>query len=298
MADSKELLDPSPSATDQDGGSSYDSVAHIPEIIVDASKVERHSNVIILSSHEAFKILRRVRLCACCLLVYSSIELLQDLKLLMGALQSDNDSDMYSYDFDDDIPLDDPTDITTPGISDDEFVGDMDTVPQESESIDFVDIALSVFALWVSLLGIRVTRKHELVTARLFCNVLIVLAVIWNVFHYLMTVHDIKRLSARFSEEDEPSFDDFLPSNYSSSEDSNDTGAYLLALWYMSFLLFLWVIFLFWAHQFRKLMEAAFAEAEEGTKSFLIDVGGSTTTAGSDEVGDDLKFQVEGKVIT
>jgi len=290
--------DPSSSATDQDGGSGNDSAAHIPEIIVDASEAERHSNVIILSSHEAFEILHRVRLCAFCLLVYSSMELLQDFTLWMGAVHSENDNNIYSNAVDDDIPPDDPTDTTTPGRSDDEFGGDMDTVPQEWESIDFVDIAVSVFALWVSLLGIKVTTEHELVTARLFCNVLIVLAVIWNVFNYLITVRDIKRLKERHSEEDEPSVDDIWPSNNSSTEDSNDTDAYQLALWYMSFLLFLWGIFLFWAHQFRKLMEEAASEAEERTRSFFTDVGDNTTTTGSDEVVNDLELQVEGRVIT
>merc|ERR1719491_280651 len=64
--------------------------AHIPRIVLDASEAERHSNVIILSSHEAFEILHRVRLCAFCLLVYSPMEILQDLTLWMGNFLSDS----------------------------------------------------------------------------------------------------------------------------------------------------------------------------------------------------------------
>jgi len=296
--------------TGQNGSNAAeDSTAHIPQIILDASEAQRHSNVIILSSHEAFETLHRVRLCSFCLLVYSSMELLQDLALWMGGTNQDdgaNGSLEYSLNDDNGIPPDEPTDTTVTGPFNDDAFGaaNSDFVPQVWETIDYLDVVVSVCALWVAMLGIKVTTEHELVTARLFCRCLVVVAAVWNALNYWVTVRDIVKVREKLHADDQPSSEnDDLDDRWGDNGDNDERdemSPYRLALWYMSFLFFLWGIFLFWAYQFRKLMEEAAAEAEERTRSFLTDAGVGSNEVGrnSDEVGGDLELQVEGREIT
>jgi len=285
--------------------------AHIPQIVLDASEAERHSNVIILSSHEAFETLHRVRLCAFCLLVYSSMNLLQNLTLWMGKYFNDNMDGAAPH------TPDEPTDTT----SSEEDLGNQMEV---WESPDYIDALISMFSFYVAMLGIKVTTEHELKTARLFWNLLVLLAIVWNGFYYWNLVRQIKVQENRKKEESDG--DDNNNSTDIPSDDTNsDEEIYDTALWYMSFLIILWLVFLFWARQFKNLMEEAGIEAEERTRSMAngtslnaIGYGGADLAAvDSDEaldesrvtegvgVGDsnregghDLELQVEGRSIT
>ena len=57
--------------------------------------------------------------------------------------------------------------------------------------------------------------------------------------------------------------DDDLNGQDSIDPTLGDMSPYNLALWYMSFLFLLWFTFLFWARQFKNLMEEAGAEADD-----------------------------------
>jgi len=270
------------SPTSNDNDANDNETAHIPQIILDASEAERHSSVIILSSHEAFEILHRVRLCAFCLLVYSSMELLQDLTLWMGK-SLNNDNEYCDDDDNDGCPEyrpDEPTDTTAPSPN-----GNSDHL--QWKSWNYFDVLLSIFAFYVSMLGIKVTTEHERSTARLFWNLLVLLAVLWNGFYYWRAVQDIMddRQKRKGSKE---GGGDHSNDNGSDASDPSleETSPYNLALWYMSFLFLIWFVFLFWARQFKNMMEEAGAEAEERTRSLS---NGTTLNAtgygGADSVG-------------
>jgi len=294
-----------------DNNANAHETAHIPQIILDASEAERHSSVIILSSHEAFEILHRVRLCAFCLLVYSSMELLQDLTLWMGKSFRDNDG-LKDCDYDalaDDNCMeykpDEPTDTTAPSPYGDDGYGVW-------ESWNYIDVLISLYAFYVAMLGIKVTTEHERKTARLFWILLLVLAVTWNGFYYWNLVREIKeeRNKAKgggFDNDDQNGQDSIDPT-------LGDMSPYNLALWYMSFLFLLWFVFLFWARQFKNLMEEAGAEADDRTRNLtsvttLNEAGYGGANNPNDSVnsenlpdtasGDfDLELQVEGRTIT
>jgi len=259
-----------PASSNNDNDDSDTETAHIPQIVLDASEAERHSNVIILSSHEAFEILHRLRLCAFCLLVYSSMELLQDLTLWMGNSFADkgNGCNMFDDSCTEHKP-DEPTDTTSPTLSYGEENG-----PPAWESWNYIQVLISMFSFYVAMLGIKVTTEHELRTARLFWNLLVLLALLWNGCYYWSTVrelqNDIAKRKANPSPDEEYEDDDAGPNiEPPDSMESNleMESPYSLALYYTSFLLILWLVFLFWARQFKNLMEEAGAEAEERTRS-------------------------------
>merc|ERR1719491_131092 len=226
--------------------------AHIPRIVLDASEAERHSNVIILSSHEAFETLHRVRLCAFCLLVYSSMNLLQNLTLWMGKYFNDNMDGAAPH------TPDEPTDTTS---SEEDISNQMEVW----ESPDYIDALISMFSFYVAMLGIKVTTEHELKTARLFWNLLVLLAIVWNGFYYWNLVRQIKVQENRKKEESDGD-DNNNSTDIPSFDTNSDEEIYDTALWYMSFLIILWLVFLFWARQFKNLMEEAGIEAEERTR--------------------------------
>jgi len=287
-----------------------ETAAHIPQIVLDASEAERHSNVIILSSHEAFETLHRVRLCAFCLLVYSSMELLQDLTLWMGKNFADTMEDAESH------HPDEPTDTTATGQA---------QSPMEWESSTYLDVLLSMFSFYVAMLGIKVTTEHELRTARLFWNLLVLLAIVWNAFYYWDMVNKIKEERERGESKDE---NDDAHNNSTDIPSDNPTNMDMdTAFWYMCFFIMLWLVFLFWARQFKNLMEEAGIEAEERTRSLTngtslnaIGYGGADLAAVDSDgaidesrvtegvgvgLGDsnrggghDLELQVEGRSIT
>jgi len=315
----------SPSSNNNDNNNDHET-AHIPQIILDASEAERHSSVIILSSHEAFEILHRVRLCAFCLLVYSSMELLQDLTLWMGNSFNDSnrlsDCDDFGENCTEYIPPTEPTDTTIPS---DQGIGVW-------ESWKYIDVLISIFAFYVSMLGIKVTTEHERKTARLFWNLLVLLAVTWNGNYYRNLVREIEDDGVnKQSKTNENGTEDSNDPNGQDAVDPTTVGMspYNLALWYMIFLLLLWFVFLFWARQFKNLMEEAGAEAEERTQSLtnvttlnatgyggadsvasesVNSEGGRATTGGSSVMNEgsdsnrggvyDLELQVEGRTIT
>lgn len=297
------------SSNNNDNSANDNETAHIPQIILDASEAERHSSVIILSSHEAFEILHRVRLCAFCLLVYSSMELLQDLTLWMGKSFHENDGRDCDYDEDDncmEYKPDEPTDTTAPSPYGDDGYGVW-------ESWNYIDVLISLYAFYVAMLGIKVTTEHERKTARLFWILLLVLAFTWNGFYYWNLVREIKE------ERDKAKGGGFNDDDDLNGQDSidptlGDMSPYNLALWYMSFLFLLWFVFLFWARQFKNLMEEAGAEADDRTRNLTngnalneagyggADSGGVENNEGRPDTTSgnnyDLELQVEGRTIT
>lgn len=88
--------------TDDANGNSHGG-AHVPQIIIDRNELLCQGQVLILSSHEAYETMHRVRLFSFLLLAYSTLQILCDVTIYLAPQEGIRNSD-------DIIPPVDPTD--------------------------------------------------------------------------------------------------------------------------------------------------------------------------------------------
>merc|ERR1711935_300654 len=101
----------------------------------------------------------------------------------------------------------------------------------------YLDVLLSMFSFYVAMLGIKVTTEHELRTARLFWNLLVLLAIVWNAFYYWDMVNKIKEQRERGESKDE---NDDAHNNSTDFPSDNPTNMDMdTAFWYMCFFIML-----------------------------------------------------------
>jgi len=274
-----------PEGSEGTGGtveSTPSSVAHIPQIILNAEEAERGSEILVLSSHEAYETVHRVRLLSFLLLIYSSMQFLQDLTKWMGPAITNNESGT--------IPPGDPTDTsmsTYGGGNPAGSNGGDETLNLPWNDSDYFDWAINTFGVYVAMVGIKATAEYSVLSARWFLQTLMVLGIAWNIYYYYVQVK-IEKL--------------FRQSHQYNTDDPNEQnkGIYEDAMITMLLPIFLWVTFVIRAWQFQKLLVEAEVEAEERTRRWTQTTSTTeqTTTVPLDQARSDdfdLELQTEGR---
>lgn len=208
--------------------------AHVPQIVLDTEEVNRQSSILILSTHEAYEALHRIRLLSFLLLVYSSIQLLRDVSIWLGPRDDTADGNII-------IPPGDPTDTSIPGQSQYE-----DQLPTW-QNRDYIEMGICALGIYVAGLGIKSTSEHIGQLTRRFVILLGVLGVSWNSYMYYYYVQEL--------------------GSRESQEDMDDGKVYSDAMFAISLPFFLWAIFYLRAIQFYQIVREAEHDAEERSRT-------------------------------
>lgn len=278
--------------------------AHIPQIILNSEEVSRRSQIVILSSQEAYEAMHRVRLLSFLLLAYCTLQILRDVTIYMappGAYQNynnDGDDNMYV------IPPGDPTDTTSNSMGSDE-----DQLP-EWQNRYYAEFTISVLGVYVALLGMKATTDQVGSIAKRFLILLGILGVCWTGYVFYCHVIFNFALEKALSEGGD---EDGSSGGRGSSDGLDRRTALKVSLLETILPLFIWVMFYVRALQFYLLVREAEEEAAERAVTLLPmrsnDSGGNSVSTGSnvDERGrnnlngqqeHDLELQVEGHTIT
>ena len=230
--------------------------AHVPQILMDTNDVNAHTSILVLSTHEAYETMHRIRLLSFLLLMYSSIQLLRDVSIYLAPPVQDDSNTI--------IPPGDPTDTGMPG----QYEYD-DQLPQW-QNRDFFEMGICVFGLYVALLGIKSTSEHiGLKYSKRFMILLGILGTVWNCYLYYCYVDELK---ARESQEE-----------YDSGKVFQD------AFFAIALPLMLWVLFFLRSIQFYMLVREAEMDAAERSRSLadsIVTPGGSGNGSGGTDGND------------
>lgn len=223
--------------------------AHVPQIIMDTNEANRQSSILILSTHEAYETQHRIRLLSFLLLMYSSIQMLRDISIYIAPPMGDQHQNII-------IPPGDPTDTSMPGVADNEYD---DELPQW-ENRDYIEMAICALAMYVALLGMKVTSELlSLHLVRRFSILLLLLGISWN--WYLFDSY-VAQLKARESQED-----------YADGKVFSD-ALMAIALPFM-----LWAMFFLRAVQFYLLVKEAEDDSQRRSRTLA---GAIEVTSGAD----------------
>ncbi len=246
--------------------------AHVPQIHMDADEVNRQASILVLSTHEAYETMHRIRLLSFLLLMYSSIQMLRDVSIYLAPTEEKSNTI---------IPPGDPTDTSIPGQY------DYDEQLPEWQDRDYFEMGICLFGMHVALLGIKCTSEHiGLAISRRFMIYLGLLGVMWNAYLYYCYVDELK---ARESQED-----------YDSGKVFSD------ALFAIALPLMLWMLFFLRSIQFYTIVKEAETDALERSRSLTSAMVSPTSgTRGGEEEdefggrsGYDLEMQVDNRSIT
>lgn len=230
---------------DNEGGSTTSSSrAHVPQIIMDSNEVNRQSSILILSTHEAYETMHRIRLLSFLLLMYSSIHMLRDISMYIAPPMNDPRQNII-------IPPGDPTDTSMPGIADNDY----DEELPQWQNRDYIEMAICAVAVYVALLGMKVTSELlSLGLVRRFSILLLLLGISWN--WYLFDTY-VDQLKARESQED-----------YADGKVFSD-ALMAIALPFM-----LWAMFFLRAVQFYLLVKEAEDDSQRRSMTLAGAIGG------------------------
>jgi hypothetical protein len=210
--------------------------AHVPQIIMNTEEINRQSSILILSTHEAYETMHRIRLLSFLLLMYASLQMLRDVSIYF--------TPTYNNGHDIIIPPGDPIDTSIPGGAQSEY---NDQLPQWQDR-DYLEMAISALAIYVALLGMKSTSEQiRLYLVRRFLILLTVLGISWNAYLYSCYVDELK---ARESKED-----------YESGKVFQD------ALFAIALPFLLWAMFFLRAVQFYSLVKEAEMDAEQRSRT-------------------------------
>lgn len=248
--------------------------AHVPQILMDSSEVDRQSSVLILSTHEAYETLHRIRLLSFLLLMYSAIHMLRDISIYVAPPMDDQHKNTI-------IPPGDPTDTSMPGTAE----SDYDEELPQWQNRDFIEMTICGLAMYVALLGIRVTSEQISISlVRRFGVLLFALGISWN--GYLFYVY-VDQLRARESE-----------------EDYDDGKVFSDALFAIALPFILWAMFFLRAVQLYLMVKDADDDAQRRTRTLASAIvagsadgnGRGNNGGGSgDDGGYDLELQVSNR---
>jgi hypothetical protein len=161
-------------------------VAHIPQIVMESDEVYGHNNII-LSTHEAYEAMHRIRLLSFLVLIYCSIQLLRDFSIWISPDDHSSSSEV--------IPPGDPTDTSLPGANDYN-----ENLPQW-ENRDYAEVAICSLGVYVANLGMKATQDIQLHLVRRYVYLLAFFGISWIIYLYYCYVEE---LSSRETEDDIP----------------------------------------------------------------------------------------------
>jgi hypothetical protein len=168
------------------GGASSPNVAHIPQIIMESDEVYGHNNII-LSTHEAYEAMHRIRLLSFLVLIYCSIQLLRDFSIWISPNDHSSSSEI--------IPPGDPTDTSMPGTNNYD-----ENLPQW-ENRDYAEVVICSLGVYVANLGIKATQDIQLHLVRRYVYLLALFGTSWIFYLYYCYVEE---LSSRETDNDIP----------------------------------------------------------------------------------------------
>lgn len=210
--------------------------AHVPQIVLNTEEVNRQSSILILSTHEAYETMHRIRLLSFLLLMYASLQMLRDISIYFTP------STNYGHDVI--IPPGDPIDTSLPGGAENEY---NDQLP-EWQDRDYIEMAISALAIYVSMLGMKSTSEQiRLYLARRFVILLAVLGISWNAYLYSCYVDQLK--------------------SRESQEDYENGKVFQDALFAIALPFLLWAMFFLRAIQFYALVKEAELDAEQRSRT-------------------------------
>lgn len=245
----------SPPASPTGAGSENASGAHVPQIVMNSDEVNRQSSILILSTHEAYETMHRIRLLSFLLLMYSSIQMLRDISIYLAPPMEDENNTI--------IPPGDPTDTGMPG-----QYGEYDEQLPQWQNRDFFEMGICLFGIYVASLGIKSTSENiGLAYSKRFMVLLGVLGVLWNAYLYYCYVDELK---ARESQED-----------YDSGKVYSD------ALFAIALPLMLWLLFFLRSIQFYTLVLEAETDATERSSRLASSIVNPSRSGDGNENGDE-----------
>lgn len=228
------------------GSATPTSGAHVPQIIMDSNEANRQSSILILSTHEAYETMHRIRLLSFLLLMYSSIQMLRDISIYIAPPMNDPRQNII-------IPPGDPTDTSMPGIAENDY----DEELPQWQNRDYIEMAICAVAMYVALLGMKVTSELlSLELVRRFSVLLLLLGISWN--WYLFDTY-VDQLKARESQED-----------YADGKVFSD-ALMAIALPFM-----LWAMFFLRAVQFYLLVKEAEDDSQRRSRTLAGAIGGGS----------------------
>mmetsp|Transcript_21276 Transcript_21276/g.24186 ORF Transcript_21276/g.24186 Transcript_21276/m.24186 type:complete len:689 (+) Transcript_21276:162-2228(+) len=250
--------------------------AHVPQIILDRDEITRSSEILVLSSHEAYEAMHRVRLLSFLLLAYCVLQLLRDVTIFLaptdaygnhingsgGSGSGSSGNDDYF------IPPGDPTDTRNPnpytGSGYGENGGGEDEDLPPWHNYDYIEICISSLGVYVALLGMKVTTEHVGSQARLFMVLLAILGISWTFFTYYLHVKELQDITAALNGGggDESG-------GGSATTDGININIYRAAMIETTLPVFIWIMFFIRALQFYTLLREAEIEAGERARHLM-----------------------------
>ena len=135
--------------------------AHVPQIVLDRNELSRQGQILVLSSHEAYETLHRVRLLSFLLLAYSTLQILRDVAIYLAPPDGyDGNNDV--------IPPGDPTDTQNTSYAEE------DELP-EWEDRDYVELKKPTQE-------VEIKHRHQVTVPILLSYIIILL---YHIMKYL-----------------------------------------------------------------------------------------------------------------
>jgi len=221
--------------------------AHVPQIILSNDELSRRGEILVLSSHEAYEAVHRVRLLSFLLLAYSTLQILRDVTIFLAPMDGSLNGNGGGDGGGEVIPPGDPTDTSVPSAYDGE-----DQLPSW-ENRDYAELAISALGVYVPFLGMKATTDHIAHVARRFLVLLGVLGVSWTAYtFYCHVIYNVALEEAL-------------------GEDDKDVERLAVKVSFLETTLpfFMWVMFYIRALQFYSLIREAEVEANERARNLL-----------------------------
>jgi uncharacterized membrane protein YgcG len=271
-----------PPLNNEGGGSNGGGGAHVPQIVLNSAEVSQRSQILVLSSHEAYEAMNRVRLMSFLLLAYCTLQILRDVTEYLTP-PDDTTGGI--------IPPRDPTDTSSSTYNEE------NALPQW-QNRDYVELAISALGVYTALLGMKATTEHVGSLARKFIILLGILGASWTLFTPYCHIIDNLELEKALGESDEGHL------------------ALHVSLLETTLPFFLWVLFYMRAWIFYAFIREAEQDAADRGNSIshmrdLLRSGNMTSSSGGGNNADndgttamsnanenyDLELQVEGRTI-
>ena len=226
--------------------------AHVPQISLDPDEAQMRSQILVLGSAEILDAQTNVKMLCFLLLFMTSMELLALFTIMLGAPQNAPDGTSG----DDYVPTDDPI-----------HRHDHEQGVRVWRNSDYFDLALSLFGLYASLLGIKATTENTRRLAWRYLVCTVVCGVFWNAFYYYLNFQVEKEMDEE-------------------KHTMLTTDDYLMQAFFAILIpMMIWVMCCMRAYQFHQLLEEAEMEAEQRIQNELRMVEESNDTSGEEEAG-------------
>jgi hypothetical protein len=242
--------------------------AHVPTIFLETTEAERRSQILVLGSVEFIETQNNVKLFSFMLLIISCIELLNLLAIALGVPQ-DQDEASYPVGEEDDIlgPL--PPSLETndawsqPSSNSSDTGSDTNTAGvtyADWSGANWVDLAVSVLGVYVAMLGLRASNENTLRLAKRYLYGTVLAGVGWMALNYFMTYDKDKQYAAERASHHTDT--DFVP--IESTRELLEAALSVMVLPGM-----VWMLCVYRAWQFHRLLQEAEQEAEERIRNEL-----------------------------